>query len=557
MVLTAAAVVVACSDQPAPLGDAADLAVAVAPLQLEGIAAACYGLRVENASQEEVWSASHLCSTRYGSGAGGDIAYVGTCDASDGEEDNTVYLTIEGLYLDDADDDGDFGAGDPTAEFVDPCTAPYAPNGCAMPARCVPNGDARVDFDVTVMRPAQQGFFDVVVNFEDVFCSAKVDCVREGDAPIELVFDPVSGQRIPTVVVAFACSDGDDDAATHLYMDDLKLYCGARVYDYDVAAGPGNVDPAAGGPVSRFAVFEGRDVSLGGSPGDGIYWNVALGLSPSYFGAGSSEPKDCTLHGRATATAGARANGVLPAGTYPIIDFDVPLTSAAGARVCTRHPLGSSEVATHYTHPETTVQLCNEAAPVADDAVDTRSIADCPAICAPVPPPTPPAGVTYGGVYFPGGDASFADAVVSFDPLFSGGPAATSPFYQFPEDVVGPPDWTTDLARGAVSLGNGGRLVMRFTDNALRGSGDDAPDLHIFEVGGDVESMYLDISKDGVNWLSIGKIGGAISHVDIDAYGALPTDLYRFVRVTDDTEQGETDNTYRGADIDAIGAIAT
>ena len=70
----------------------------------------------------------------------------------------------------------------------------------------------------------------------------------------------------------------------------------------------------------------------------------------------------------------------------------------------------------------------------------------------------------YGGVNFPGGVSSFADAVVSYDPTFGG---ATGPQLSArePLNALGIPTGSF------VTLGDGGRITLRFTDNSLTGSG--------------------------------------------------------------------------------------
>ncbi|MCC5887197.1 MAG: PEP-CTERM sorting domain-containing protein [Gammaproteobacteria bacterium] len=172
--------------------------------------------------------------------------------------------------------------------------------------------------------------------------------------------------------------------------------------------------------------------------------------------------------------------------------------------------------------------------------------------------------VTYNGVTFPQGDISFADEVVSFT-LGTGG--VTLP-HQNPDNALGAPDYNnvsncetfaTDPAENCtfVSLGNGGELVLRFTDNALTGSGDDSFDLWIFEVGPLVEPTKVDISKDGMEWFNVGSVGGATAGIDIDAFGFGPSDLFFFVRLTDICSGGACTGRTAGADIDAVGAIST
>jgi hypothetical protein len=109
-----------------------------------------------------------------------------------------------------------------------------------------------------------------------------------------------------------------------------------------------------------------------------------------------------------------------------------------------------------------------------------------------------------------------------------------------------------------VSLGDGGQITLRFTNNSLTGSGSSALDLWIFEVGPDVEDTFVDISKDGANWFSVGKVAGATAGIDIDAYGFGTSDFFSYVRLTDDTDEGEQGNGQTvGADIDAVGAISS
>ena len=199
-----------------------NVAIAVTPLSLSGPSEVCYDLEVKNGLGEVVWRRGNpavdapsdpnaLCSSRYGNGAGGAIAFVGPCDA--GAPNHTVTLWVDGLLQ---------GAAALT-DWQDPC-----PTGCAVPAVCVENSDTPVSFELVVMRAAQQGFFDVAVNFEDIFCSAKVDCTRdaEGNEPITLLFD-ANGQRSQTAVAAVACTRGPGAAGggTVLHMNGVHVIC--------------------------------------------------------------------------------------------------------------------------------------------------------------------------------------------------------------------------------------------------------------------------------------------------------------------------------------------
>lgn len=190
-------------------------------------------------------------------------------------------------------------------------------------------------------------------------------------------------------------------------------------------------------------------------------------------------------------------------------------------------------------------------------------------------------------VEFPGGAASFADALVSASiglvpdadggagpVFFPPGTIVPLPAFRNGNEAIGVPDVTdtTSTACGLpllsnplatpadcnfVSLGVGGSITVQFTDNFLTGSNSAADDLWIFEVGPDIEDTFVEVSADGVDWTSVGKVFGSTLGVDIDAYGFDSGALLSYVRLTDDPAEGEIDGGTVGADIDAIGAIST
>ena len=196
-------------------GPKGPLTVEVAPLTLPGIADVCYGLTVFNGNPanapDTVWSLENVCSTQYGNSTGGDITYIGTCDADSGEN-NYVQLILESIE----DDNGDILLDQNTvlpggdSDFINPC----ANDGdCVLNFPCVENEDVLVEFNISVMRDAEQGFFDIAVNFEDIFCSAKADSCYDADSPITLLYgddDNDTLGRDHTLVVGFACTAGPD-----------------------------------------------------------------------------------------------------------------------------------------------------------------------------------------------------------------------------------------------------------------------------------------------------------------------------------------------------------
>lgn len=185
----------------------------------------------------------------------------------------------------------------------------------------------------------------------------------------------------------------------------------------------------------------------------------------------------------------------------------------------------------------------------------------------------------YGGIEFPDGESSFADYVIRYDPLFGGGPAPSHPMAINPEDALGIPDFPANGGvgtPGAVSLGRGGLIELGFYDNMLTNSGDSLPDLHIFEVGPDVEDTYVAIrplpatatllqsegftTTDSRGFYEVGKVFGSTSSIDIDTFfpGFLAGELqFDAVRLIDDPLAGDTTGSTVGADIDAVGAISS
>jgi hypothetical protein len=158
------------------------------------------------------------------------------------------------------------------------------------------------------------------------------------------------------------------------------------------------------------------------------------------------------------------------------------------------------------------------------------------------------------GIDFPDGAVSFADAVAAFNPVIKNGDPITEALDS--SQALGLPNHASG-AYNYVSLGDGGSITLQFTDNSLTGSGDNGPDLWIFEIGPDVEDTFVEISKDNILWHSVGKVTGSTRSVDIDFYGFGTSDLFSFVRLTDDPNLDDQSGDTVGADIDAVGAISS
>jgi len=168
--------------------------------------------------------------------------------------------------------------------------------------------------------------------------------------------------------------------------------------------------------------------------------------------------------------------------------------------------------------------------------------------------------VVFAGVDFPQGASSFADALTSFAPAITNGQPSAP--YLTGTNALGTPNYagSTTCTVGAcpyVSLGDGGSITLEFVDNRLTGSGSTALDLWIFEIGPDVEDTFVAVSKDGAAFTNVGKVFGATAGIDLDAFGFGAADQFRFVRLTDDTNEGDQSGITVGADIDAVGAISS
>ncbi|MFZ5471159.1 MAG: OmpA family protein [Myxococcota bacterium] len=151
-------------------------------------------------------------------------------------------------------------------------------------------------------------------------------------------------------------------------------------------------------------------------------------------------------------------------------------------------------------------------------------------------------------VVFPLGDRSFADEVVGF---IKGKPSATEKDSD-PREILGPPDYDKKKALHYATLGCGGALTLRFTDNALVDV--EGPDLYVFEVGPAVEPTLLAISADGEKWIEVGKVSGGTAVVDISP-AVKEGDAFSYVRLTD--AKRDCGGRWPGADLDAVGAIGS
>ena len=376
---TIAALASACGASEAPPDTpGARLAIGVAALNLQGVGDVVWDLEVRNgASPTQVVWQRRISSSSYGDGAG-SASYVGPCDADPATSTNTVRVWVVGVYSAAVTSAGAFASGDPSGVVAPvgsalPFEDPTATSPLSRTVACLPDGDVPVQFDVALMRPAQQGFFDIAVSFSDIYCSAKLDCCddadgtpgcdTDGDEDITLLFD-AGGQRASTFVLGFACTAGPRaDVETELYMDAVELDCTSptpTTFAADVridpsgpagnqcTPGPDGMTPCAAitqtgafdadTALYQVGLYRGEEqLTSGGVAARKIYWNVALGVKRPAI-------TSCQLRARATAHDANRPglvdDGEIAAGVvYPYVQWDAPL----GA--CTAEPLTFGDAA--------------------------------------------------------------------------------------------------------------------------------------------------------------------------------------------------------------------
>lgn len=316
--------------------------VAVSALTFEEVGDVVDTLTVKNGLGQTVWTRSDISSTRFGNGRGA-ISYVGPCDAQ--ENPNSVELLITEVV------DATGTVLSHPADYFNPTIgvggepAPLVVSGLT----CIENGDVPVSFNITLMRAANQGFFDVAVNFDDIFCSAKLDCLpaflHNGEA------------RAETVNLAFACTSGQGSEGeaepTHLYMSPIYLRCvddttePPTVTEERIDVFPGTEGNQGARPpvLFQWAQYFGKE---GFSDYDKCYWNFALGLQMAQIGT-----QTCSLRAYATAASTPFAGTTAPPGSiYPFVAWEADVVTAG--TLCEPQPLNGpgSGVSTRYERPD-------------------------------------------------------------------------------------------------------------------------------------------------------------------------------------------------------------
>ncbi|PKN57038.1 MAG: hypothetical protein CVU56_12925, partial [Deltaproteobacteria bacterium HGW-Deltaproteobacteria-14] len=265
--------VTACSETPRP----SRIQLTVLPLELAGVGVVTYDLQVEyldGGSWQPVVQVAGLDSI-----AGGGLSYVGPCVAG-GADESRVTVTVTSIT----------GLGGQPLDIVLPPPVQEA-------FTCAENADTFVSVDVYVALAASQGFLDLSVSFEDIFCSAKVDC-----APA-LLQHPTTGERGPTLVTGFACTGGADADPEDNYVGftDAYLCCDDGVTS--VCTALSQEPPLAG--VLYTQIYAGTEEIAGKQ-----YLNTAWRLDEDYL---VSHDATCTFSAFGFANSDPGGN---PATTY-------------------------------------------------------------------------------------------------------------------------------------------------------------------------------------------------------------------------------------------------
>jgi len=316
----------------------------VGALNLEGVNGVVYGIIVTTNDGQTVWSRADLDSTRFGDGVGA-ISYVGPCDATPSSNPHQIALTLVEMRT-----NADTVIAPSTYQNPAPADAPIV-----VSANCVENADTPVVINLTIMRNAQQGFFDVGVNFDNIFCSAKFDCMRN-DAPFQFLHNPSTGQRDFTVILGFSCTTGSsvtgEGTPTWMHLSNVLVQCeGEGGQTVQLLMDPSGPEGNNGGAPPLFyqtGIYRGQEDL---EPYDKCYWNMAFGINLGE----SSGLTNCRFLAQGTASQEPFGpTGATPEATvYPYVSWDITLTDGDGNLDCNVHPLNGTGdeagVSTQYT----------------------------------------------------------------------------------------------------------------------------------------------------------------------------------------------------------------
>ncbi len=164
---------------------------------------------------------------------------------------------------------------------------------------------------------------------------------------------------------------------------------------------------------------------------------------------------------------------------------------------------------------------------------------------------------------------SFADFVIEYDSNCNGIDSDD------PQTALGVSDFAEVAGFEFVSLGERGFIKLGFNNNLIVNSGNNDPDIWVFEIGPAVEPSFISLKPfdqitidflmnggvfdiDGDGYFDFAAIAGATSSLDIDNYiSGFPFGELKFdaIKITD--IDGDCGGSTSGADIDAVCALST
>lgn len=124
-----------------------------------------------------------------------------------------------------------------------------------------------------------------------------------------------------------------------------------------------------------------------------------------------------------------------------------------------------------------------------------------------------------------------------------------------PGEALGMPNYTSSIREPprALSLGNGGAIVLRLTGDPLMDR--PGPDLFVFEAGPSREAVEVAISEDGEVWIDVGEAPGGACALDVGPF-VKEGQAFRYLRIRDVPNSGGGDaGPWTGAEIDAVAAL--
>lgn len=242
LIIAGLAFFIGCDDTQAPTidGPAGTVGISIAPLVFPEITGATFEFTIVDSLDVVIYHNPSISSDEYGT-PDGRVLFVAPCSAGNGTnpgmgppgtEINTVTVRLIEVR---AEGGQVFTLTKGDAIF---------PPALSRDVVCVENQEVRAEFLLTIARRAQQGFVDMVVQIQDVFCSYKLSCEQELMADPEPPYAPG-----PTLVTGITCTDGEPTlSGAHFVGFEGVLCCDGAM--------PGNpscttlsIDPMTGGAI--------------------------------------------------------------------------------------------------------------------------------------------------------------------------------------------------------------------------------------------------------------------------------------------------------------------